>query len=87
MINDIAIVSVSQFIMTELETKTNSKFVVKSDTNGNDLEIFDCFVKSIIRNKIDLYVLELILNGISKPSHFYNKLLQFSHLDFSVTKW
>jgi FkbM family methyltransferase len=65
-INDIAIVSVSHFIESYLDTKTYSQLIVKSDTDGNDLEIFDCFVNSTLRDKIRVYALEVILTSITK---------------------
>jgi hypothetical protein len=66
-INDISIVSVSQFIVSSLNTKTYSQLLIKSDTDGNDLEIFDCFVNSTVRAEIVLWVLEVILTLIEKP--------------------
>ena len=66
-INDITVVSVSQFIVSSLNTKTYSQLVIKSDTDGSDLEIFDCFVNSTVRDKLSLYVLEVILTWITKP--------------------
>lgn len=65
-INDITIISVSQFILSYLDTKTYSQLVIKSDTDGNDLEIFDCFVNSTVQVKLSLYVLEVILTSITK---------------------
>jgi FkbM family methyltransferase len=65
-INKIVIVSVSQFIVSYLGTKTYSRLVVKSDTDGDDLEIFDCFVNSTVRAKISLYILEVVTTAILK---------------------
>jgi len=65
-INNIVIVSVAQFIMSYLDTKTFDQLIVKSDTDGSDLEIFDCFVNSTIRAKLTTYTLEVILTTISK---------------------
>jgi hypothetical protein len=65
-INDIAIVSVSKFIKSYLDIKIYSQLVIKSDTDGNDLEIFNCFVNSALRAKLSLYILEVILTSITK---------------------
>ncbi len=65
-INDIAIVSVSKFIESYLDIKIYSQLVIKSDTDGNDLEIFNCFVNSALRAKLSLYILEVILTSITK---------------------
>lgn len=66
-INNIAIASVSQFIANQLDSKIYSQIIIKSDTDGDDLEIFDCFVNSKVRTKLNLYILEVILTSITKP--------------------
>ena len=65
-IENITIISVEQFIASYLFTKTFDQLIVKSDTDGSDLEIFDCFVNSTIRPKLTIYILEVVLTTISK---------------------
>jgi FkbM family methyltransferase len=65
-INSISIVSVASFIVSYLDTKTFDQLIVKSDTDGNDLEIFDSFVNSTMRANLSVYILEVVLTTISK---------------------
>ncbi len=61
----ISIMSVSKFIAIYLDTKSYSHLIVKSDTDGSDLEIFDYIINSKLLAKISCYIIEVILTSIS----------------------
>jgi FkbM family methyltransferase len=65
-IEKIGIVSVNEFIKNYLVNKTYDNLVVKSDTDGNDIEIFNSFMNANVDVKISCYILEVIVKDTSE---------------------
>jgi FkbM family methyltransferase len=70
----VKLVSVSEFIEKYLNSRAFENIVIKSDTDGTDLVIFDSFINSKIGSKIQAYALEIILNGTTATN--VNKMLK-----------
>jgi FkbM family methyltransferase len=64
---NVKIISVTNFIENYLPS-TKIEIVIKSDTDGSDIEIFNLFMNSKISHQIICYTLELILSNISDIS-------------------
>ena len=76
----IEILSTSEFIQTNVDSKKFQNIVIKSDTDGSDVPIFINFMNSVIAKKISCYILELVFINLSKKDR---KLLQIEFNKFS----
>lgn len=64
----ISIISVDNFIDNYLASLIYDDLIIKSDTDGNDIEIFNSFASSKIYSKISCYILEVILENVTESN-------------------
>jgi FkbM family methyltransferase len=81
----VELVSVSEFIVKYLNFRAFENIIIKSDTDGADLVIFDRFINSKIGSKIQAYVLATEVNKMLKNCSGFSEWTLISRTGLEYT--